>query len=142
MTTMIAPADSAAVVSETALTFVTPLPGLEPFTTYTLIGQIDEPVYWLQCADEPSITLPLIEAGVVPDYSFQLSTADELALGLADADDALAFVILTVPRAGGRITANLLAPIVVNRRTLAAKQVILDGSRYSVRHPLGAQDEG
>jgi len=94
------------------------------------------PVYWLRCDDAPGIRLPVAEAfAIEPSYSFTLSTADVAALGLARAEDALVLVVLTVRR-GGAITANLFAPIVINRQTWQAKQIILDGTSYSLRHPV------
>jgi flagellar assembly factor FliW len=120
------------------LRFVAGMPGLEEYRDWTLIPIEDCPLYWLQCEAEPALALPLADApAVLPDYAFELSTADVYALDLRAAEEALVLVVLTVPADGGAITANLLAPVVVNVRTWAAKQVILDGTRYSLRHPLG-----
>ncbi len=120
------------------LRFVAGMPGLEEYRDWTLIPIEDCPLYWLQCEAEPALALPLADApAVLPDYAFELSTADVHALDLRAAEEALVLVVLTVPADGGIITANLLAPVVVNVRTWAAKQVILDGTRYSLRHPLG-----
>jgi flagellar assembly factor FliW len=120
------------------LRFVAGMPGLEEYRDWTLIPLEDCPLYWLQCEAEPALALPLADApAVLPDYAFELSTADVHALDLRAAEEALVLVVLTVPADGGTITANLLAPVVVNVRTWTAKQVILDGTRYSLRHPLG-----
>jgi len=124
----------------TRLRFVAGMPGLEEYRDWTLIPIEDCPLYWLQCEAEPALALPLADApAVLPDYAFELSTADVHALDLRMAEEALVLVVLTVPADGGAITANLLAPLVVNVRTWAAKQVILDGTRYSLRYPLGGQ---
>ncbi len=120
------------------LRFVAGMPGLEDYRDWTLIPIEDCPLYWLQCEAEPALALPLADApAVLPDYTVELSAADAHALELRAAEEALVLVVLTVPADGGAITANLLAPVVVNVRTWAAKQVILDGTRYSLRHPLG-----
>ena len=57
-------------------------------------------------------------------------------LNLQDSDDALMLVILTVDKEPADATANLMGPIVVNRHTLDAAQVVLTGSDYEVRTPL------
>lgn len=120
------------------LRFVAGMPGLEEYRDWTLIPIEDCPLYWLQCEAEPALALPLADApAVLPDYVVELSTADVHALELRAAEEALVLVVLTVPVDGGAITANLLAPLVVNARTWTAKQVILDGTRYSLRYPLG-----
>ena len=139
MTTTLAPIAPATVVpEEIGLRFVAGMPGLEQYSRFTLAGIDDGPVYWLQCDDEPEIALPVADAfAVTPDYAFELSTTDADALGLEHAADALVLTVLTVPAGGsGPITANLLAPVVVNRTTWLARQVILDGTRHSLRYPL------
>jgi flagellar assembly factor FliW len=122
------------------LRFVAGMPGLEGYTRFTLLGIEDSPVYWLECADAPEIALPVADAfAVAPAYSFKLSDADSHALGLRHAADALVLTVLTLAESG-LITANLLAPVVVNRNTWAARQVILDDARYSLRHPVAKVD--
>lgn len=122
---------------EAALHFVCGMPGFEQYTAYTLTSIEGTPVYWLRCDEEPALALPLAEPFALdPAYSFELSTADVAALGLEQPDDALVLVALTIPRQGATVTANLFAPVVVNRRTWRAKQVILDGSTYALRHPV------
>lgn len=60
-----------------------------------------------------------------PDYAPEIDDAAVQRLGLRDASDALLLVILTVGAAVGATTANLLAPLVVNRRSHRAAQVVL-----------------
>jgi flagellar assembly factor FliW len=138
MTTTLAPHTTVeGVPQEIGIHFDTGMPGLEAYRHFTLAGIDDSPVYWLQCDDEPEIALPVADAfAVAPHYTFKLSDADIHALGLRHSADALVLAVLSVPRGPGVITANLLAPIVINRNTWAARQVILDDARYSLRHPL------
>lgn len=122
---------------ETTLEFVSGMPGLEAYRHFTLIGVDDEPVCWMECDDEPAIALPVVDAfAVLPEYAFQLSTADVRLLELDVASDALILAVLSARRGTAQITANLLAPVVVNRVNGRAKQVILDGTSYSLRHPV------
>jgi flagellar assembly factor FliW len=121
---------------ETTVRFVCGMPGFEERHAYTLVGIEGVPVYWLRCADEPGINLPVAEAfHVDPAYSVALSNADAAALDLEQSDDAFVLVVLTLRR-DGAVTANLFAPIVINRRSWRAKQVILDGSNYSLQQPV------
>ena len=137
MTTMLAPRETAIPVPpELAVRFLTPMPGLEDCTRFTLANIDDSAVFWLHSDDEPEIALPVAEAfAVLPDYACDLHPVDALVLGLNDASEALVLTVLTVPQ-DGDITANLLAPIIVNRITGRARQVILDGTSYSLRHPI------
>ncbi len=72
-----------------------------------------------------------------PNYEIELDDHECGDLELTDSADALILVMLTVGRDASTTTANLLAPVVINARTRAAAQVILTGSDWPVRAPLG-----
>ena len=76
--------------------------------------------------------------GLIPCYELELSDEDAEALGLDTADDALVYNIATVYSSQPQyVTANLIGPVVVNRRTLIGKQVIIANSdKYSTMYPL------
>jgi flagellar assembly factor FliW len=75
---------------------------------------------------------------LLPDYCLELGDDDSEALDLASADDALIYNIVTVHNSERQyVTANLIGPIVVNRRTRIGRQVILANSDdFSAKHPL------
>lgn len=120
-----------------AVRFTVGMPGFEQYTRFTLEGIDDGPIFWLACDDEPEIALPVGDIfAIEPRYAFDLPDADAQALGLSHSADALVLAVLYVPRGAGAITANLFAPIIMNRATGLATQLILDGSDYSLRHPV------
>jgi flagellar assembly factor FliW len=47
-------------------------------------------------------------------------------------------VIVTVPGEARELTANLMAPLVVDGASGVGRQLVLDTGRYSTRHPLPA----
>jgi flagellar assembly factor FliW len=75
---------------------------------------------------------------LLPDYQLELGDDDTEALDLAGADDALIYNIVTVHNSERQyVTANLIGPIVINRRTRLGRQVILANSdEFSAKHPL------
>ncbi len=76
------------------------------------------------------------------DYCLELNDEDAAELGIVTADDAVVLVVLVASEEPRCITANLLGPLVVNRHTGKAKQLVLSESGYSARHPVaGALDE-
>jgi len=96
----------------------------------------DSPFFWLQCVDEAALSLAVVNPmDFFSDYEFDLQDADVEALGLQESSDA---VVLTTVTLDGerRVTTNLLGPIIVNRRTLAGKQVVLSSENYSSKHML------
>jgi flagellar assembly factor FliW len=75
---------------------------------------------------------------VVTDYAVELPDEDALALSLSSSEDALILNIVTVHSHHPQfVTVNLAGPIVVNRHTLLAKQIVLpQGEGHSTVHPL------
>jgi flagellar assembly factor FliW len=112
--------------------------GFESIKRYALLeNQGEAPFCWLQVIDNPTLAflvLPALE--VFPEYEPDVPPEDVKFLGLNHPDDALVFNIVTL-QAKGSATVNLKGPIVINRFTLKAKQVVLaNASRYSIQHPL------
>lgn len=112
--------------------------GFERIKRYVLIESPHEaPFRWLQVLDDPSLAFLVLPATeIFPDYEPDVATEDVQFLGISTPDDAWLWSIVTL---GGknRGTVNLKGPIVVNRHTLVAKQVVLaNAARYSLQHPL------
>lgn len=118
---------------------VHPLPGLPGLTSYRLQGLEASGVLFSLQAEGSDVSLTLAAPwAFFPGYAPVLSDEDVDLLGLTGADDAMLLVVLTVGDTVGASTANLLAPLVVNRRDGRAVQVLLTGSELPVRAPLAA----
>ena len=74
----------------------------------------------------------------IPGYVIELNDIDTESLGLARSEDALVLNIVTVHSTEPQfVTTNLIGPVIINRRTRAARQVIIANSEeYSPRHVL------
>ncbi len=112
--------------------------GFEQMKDYLLIAKPEEaPFRWLQVKGNPSLAFVVIEPlFFAPDYQPDLPPADVDFLGLTSPADAAVYAIVTVagPR---RASANLKGPIIINRHTGLAKQVVIaNAAQYSVQHPL------
>lgn len=103
----------------------------------------DSPFAFLQSATEPQLTFLLVEAfPVFRDYSFEIDDRLGEELGLSADNAPQVFSIVTVPENPADMTANLLAPVIVNWRDRLAVQYVLEKSPYTTRHrifPAGAQ---
>ncbi|MDR7434386.1 MAG: flagellar assembly protein FliW [Armatimonadota bacterium] len=119
------------------LEFPEGLPGFEDLHRWALLAATPGPILWLQALDSVDACLPVVEAfGLFPDYEVSLNVQDTALLQLNDPNEGMVFVVLTIRGQPLQVTANLLAPIVVNPKRKVAKQVILEGSPYSTRHVL------
>ena len=104
----------------------------------------ESPYYFMQSLATPDlaflITVPFI---FFPDYEFELDDVAQRELDIKEQDDMLIYALITIP--GGKIedmTANLMAPVVLNKENMQAKQVVLDRSRYTTKHRLFPEKEG
>lgn len=78
------------------------------------------------------------------DYEFVIDDETMEELELEEAGQAAFYSILTMQGAKiTALTANLVAPIVINLKNRKAKQVVLERSRYTTKHLLfGKVEEG
>ncbi len=117
--------------------------GFVAMTTAVLVPVDDDGLFfWLQSVDDPALAfLVLTPWPLFPDYAPELSDADQAALDLADASDALVLCLVTSHVEPRRFTANLLGPVVVNQRRRLGRQVVLDAD-LPTRAELPAMDAG
>jgi flagellar assembly factor FliW len=121
-----------------AVRFLNPPPGLEPLDAFELEAVPGaEGLFTLASTERPEIRLFTIDAERhLPGYSPELPDDRATELGIGAAEDALLLVVVTPSSEGS--TVNLLAPVVVNRATGAALQLVLDDDAFPVRAELAA----
>ena len=105
-----------------------------------LVDASRKPLIFLQSLEEPHLcflTLPI--HSVDPAYRVKINAEDLALIGLenqpvlGDGEDCLVIIAFGENHAP---SANLLAPLVINRATGLAVQAVRDDSVYSSRHPL------
>jgi len=110
------------------MTLASDLIGLPDLRRFVLV-RIDEEgmLLSMRSLDEDKVRFVVVPAvAFFPDYAPEITDDTAAMLGLRVADDALLLLIVTVGTSLRTSTANLRAPIVVNRHTMAAAQVVLD----------------
>ncbi|UCB45562.1 MAG: flagellar assembly protein FliW [Spirochaetota bacterium] len=119
------------------VTFPEGIIGFEDIHDYYLLDSKEGPFYWLQAAKFPELAFLLIDPRLFKeDYKLSMNESDLKAMNLESKKDLLDFAIITVPEDPAKISANLMGPIVVNRKTRVAKQVISKNDEYSIKHYL------
>ncbi len=118
------------------------LPGFDELKRFTLIERPEaSPLLFLQSLDCPGLSF--IAAPVLtidPNYQLDISVDDLHELGFQRvtqlaSPEVTCLAILTAPE-NGEPTANLLAPVVIDRASNRAVQAVRMDSRYSHRHRL------
>ena len=121
------------------VTFPAGLPGFPHAHRFQLAPWNDgETPFLVLCAmDDPHARFVVVSPwAFYPDYEFGLQEDVAERLGVTEPRDALVFCMVTLCDSPHHATVNLLGPIVVNRRTLEAAQVVVPAIGYGVRAPL------
>lgn len=117
------------------------LPGFPAEHAFAFLPyQPDSPFAFLQSATDPDLSFVITDPfPFFKDYSFKLEDAILAELGLADDNLPRIVNIVRIPEKTEEMTANLLAPIVINWASRMAMQIVLEKSPYTVRHRLFPQ---
>ena len=120
------------------------IPAFENEHEFVLIPfEKDSPFSFMQSLASPDlaflVTTPFI---FFPDYSFEIDDDIMAELDITEEEDLKIYSILTIPNGEiKKMTANLMAPVVINAKNMKSKQVVLDKSPYQTRHLLFAAKE-
>ena len=115
------------------------IPAFEEEHEFLLVPYDEEsPYVFLQSLKTPELaflmTVPFL---FFAEYEFEIDDDSIAELEIEEEKDLLVYSLLTIPAGNVRqMTANLLAPIVINQRNLQAKQIILEKSSYQTKHRL------
>jgi flagellar assembly factor FliW len=121
------------------ITFPAGLPGFPNAHRFELApwGPAGSPFLLLSSTEESDVGFVVVPPWVFyPEYEFELDTGTAERLSLTAAEDAVVFTVVTLRERPEDSTVNLLGPIVVNRFSHEAAQVVLPSAGYSVRAPL------
>jgi len=117
--------------------------GFEDFTEYVLLDAEHEPFFWLQSLDEKEIAFVIINPFLFrKDYEANVTNEELAEIGIKSAENALVFVIVTIPQDGGNMTANLQGPIIINKESMTAMQAILPDPKWKTKHDIIAEMKG
>jgi flagellar assembly factor FliW len=103
------------------------------------------PFLWMKLrSDKDDLHFVVIEpGGIVPGYEPEIFDADAEDLDLQSPAEAMILNIVTLRRRDPvEASANLIGPLVVNRRTRIGRQLVISNySRYSAHHQLVEQPQ-
>jgi flagellar assembly factor FliW len=127
--------------------FPSGLPAFEQRRKFVLIRFLKtDPLLFLQSLEERNLCFPAMRAlAVDPHYQLRLAKEDLRRLDLPSSrqprpgEDVECLALVTL-RASGP-TANLLAPVVINLRSMQAVQTVSVES-YSLQYPLNSRERG
>ncbi len=113
--------------------------GFESLKKFAVVNlESTAPIQWLTSLESDQVAFPVVSPWLVRvDYSLNLSKEDVEQLQIESEKDVEVLVILTIPQDNPRATtANLLAPVVINKRLKKARQVIQEDTDYQIKHSV------
>lgn len=119
--------------------FAQGIPAFEEEHEFVIIPYDEEsPYVFLQSLQTPDLAfLMTMPFPFFPDYSFEIDDDNQKYLSLEKLEDMLIYVLITIPNGSiPDMTVNLMAPIIINKNTMQAKQVVLEKSPYTTKHRL------
>ncbi len=110
------------------ISFESPLSGFPKSSKYTIISQDDDQLFfWLQSLDESDVCLCMMDIfKVMPEYNPEVAEFKLMALsdGNVNLEEIKTYNIVVIPDDIKNMTANLLAPIIINNQTNKGAQII------------------
>lgn len=126
------------VSQEDIIHFSKGIPGFPGEREFALLPcEPNSPFAFMQSVIEPNLTFLVVEPfAFFVEYEFSLEEEIVTDLKLTEDNPPYIFNIVTIPEKSDEMTANLLAPIVLNLRSRSAQQIVLEKSLYHTRHRL------
>ncbi len=120
------------------ITFEDGLPGFKEFYKFILLPIEGNPLlYYMQSTEQAEICFVVTSPfTLVEDYQVDISEETVAKLEIKKEEDASIYTILTIPENIKEITANLVAPIIINSINNKASQEIQIDERYSIKYKL------
>ncbi|WP_432354587.1 flagellar assembly protein FliW [Sporosarcina sp. A2] len=120
-------------------TFPNGLPGLEDEKQFVLLP-IDgnDSIQVMQSVNNSTIALIVSNPyTILSDYSFEIDEPTLNLLKIKSQEELMVLAVMTLKQPIKSSTMNLQAPLIFNIVNQTAKQMIINDSQYSLRHPIG-----
>lgn len=120
------------------LEFSNGLPGFPEEKSFGFLQyEAESPFAFLQSITDPDLSFLVVEPfSFFTDYDVVIADAVVEELGLSDENLPQVVNVVRVPENTEEMTANLLAPIIINWRDHKGAQIILENKSYTIRHRL------
>ena len=124
------------ITNEDIWTFEKGIPGFPQEKQFVLLTLPENDVYAiLQSVETPGLGFVIVNPFLFfSDYDFEIDEATVEQLQVEEETDVQVYSILTIQEPFEHTTANLQAPLIMNKKNMHAKQVILSDGKYQTKH--------
>jgi flagellar assembly factor FliW len=130
------------VAADKIITFKHGIPGFEEETEFIILPyDEDSPFFLLQSAKTDFLAFLMTDPfKFLSDYEFSIDDENMQELGIEKPEDIVIFSMVTVRGKVKDMTANLVAPVVINIKNNRARQIVLEKSPYKTQHRVFKED--
>jgi len=120
------------------INFVKGIPGFPNEENFTILSLEEDGVFSiLQSVVTPELAFVIVNPfHYFTDYDFHIEDQVVKALSIKSPEEVQVFTILTVQEPFEKTTANLQAPLIINKNNRMGKQVVLNNEKYTTRHKI------
>ena len=115
------------------------IPGFRAQKRYVVLEKKETaPFYLFQCVDDPNLAFVVMDPlRFYPEYTLDVKDFDKTVKWKFGEEEITCFVIVTIPHGKPEdMTANFMAPLVINNERKEGMQLILQDSPYLHQQPL------
>lgn len=114
--------------------------GFEDFHKFALLDSKEPPFIWIQSLEDENLAFIALDPFIFrPDYELDIDNESLEFINLTSPTDALVFAIVTVPKDGSPITANLQGPLIINKQNKKAIQAAVNSPKWKTKHDIIAE---
>jgi len=111
--------------------------GENQFALLPFDPNVECPLQWLQSLQTPDLAFVVTNPFVYhPDYKINLTSDDRKKIDLDEDGVISVLVIVKIPEDFTKMTANLIAPLVVNNDKMRCVQFVMTSPEYDTQHYL------
>lgn len=122
---------------EDIIFFKNGLPGFEDLRKFIIFPLKDNDSFSIIHSVEKDLGIILISPFMVKEnYEFKLKENIVEELKIKEPNEVMVYTTVTLNSNIEKITANLKAPIVINRFSKLGKQIIIDNESYKIKEPI------
>lgn len=114
------------------------IPGFEEAKQFVIIqNEEDQPFSYLQSVSMEEVCLTLVSPFTIDqDYRMDIDEKELTILGEIDEYSLSVHTVVVVPSQVEEMTANFMAPILINNKTMLGAQLPQSKSEYKVNHKI------
>lgn len=113
------------------------IPGFEELKKYVIMRcEQTEPIQWMQSIENQYIAMPVINPFILDEnYHVEVNDEELNMIGTFNEEDMVVLCIMVLPEELKDMTANFMAPVLINVNKMKGCQVVMDSGDMPIKFP-------